>query len=293
MAWQQLQLRTSAAHSESLEQVLLEFGAVAISFVDAEDQPLFQLEPGSTVIWDATVLVALFDSDHDLSQCLASLSTNNAIENRTQLAIEILEDQDWERAWMDEFHAMQYGPALWICPSWQTPPDPDAVNIMLDPGFAFGSGTHATTSLCLEWLSGEELGNKTVVDYGSGSGVLAIGAALLGADRVIAVDNDPQAITATLDNSQRNNIGSQTLSAHLPQDTPDIQSDILIANILAGPLLTLAPTLKRLLKPSGSIVLSGILEEQIGMILEVYEPLFTMQAPQIKEGWVRLTGTNK
>jgi ribosomal protein L11 methyltransferase len=293
MAWQQLQLRTSAAHSESLEQVLLEFGAVAISFVDAEDQPLFQLEPGSTVIWDATVLVALFDSDHDLSQCLASLSTNNAIENRTQLAIEILEDQDWERAWMDEFHAMQYGPALWICPSWQTPPDPDAVNIMLDPGLAFGSGTHATTSLCLEWLSGEELGNKTVVDYGSGSGVLAIGAALLGADRVIAVDNDPQAITATLDNSQRNNIGSQTLSAHLPQDTPDIQSDILIANILAGPLLTLAPTLKRLLKPSGSIVLSGILEEQIGMILEVYEPLFTMQAPQIKEGWVRLTGTNK
>ena len=293
MAWQQLQLRTSAAHSESLEQVLLEFGAVAISFVDAEDQPLFQLEQGSTVIWDATVLVALFDSDHDLSQCLASLSTNNAIENRTQLAIEILEDQDWERAWMDEFHAMQYGPALWICPSWQTPPDPDAVNIMLDPGLAFGSGTHATTSLCLEWLSGEELGNKTVVDYGSGSGVLAIGAALLGADRVIAVDNDPQAITATLDNSQRNNIGSQTLSAHLPQDTPDIQSDILIANILAGPLLTLAPTLKRLLKPSGSIVLSGILEEQIGMILEVYEPLFTMQAPQIKEGWVRLTGTNK
>ena len=107
------------------------------------------------------------------------------------------------------------------------------------------------------------------------------------------MDNDPQAITATLDNSQRNNIGSQTLSAHLPQDTPDIQSDILIANILAGPLLTLAPTLKRLLKPSGSIVLSGILEEQIGMILEVYEPLFTMQAPQIKEGWVRLTGTNK
>ncbi len=293
MAWQQLQLRTSAAHSESLEQVLLEFGAVAISFVDAEDQPLFQLEPGSTVIWDATVLVALFDSDHDLSQCLASLSTNNAIENRTQLAIEILEDQDWERAWMDEFHAMQYGPALWICPSWQTPPDPDAVNIMLDPGLAFGSGTHATTSLCLEWLSGEELGNKTVVDYGSGSGVLAIGAALLGADRVIAVDNDPQAITATLDNSQRNNIGSQTLSAHLPQDTPDIQSDILIANILAGPLLTLAPTLKRLLKPSGSIVLSGILEEQIGMILEVYEPLFTMQAPQIKEGLVRLTGNNK
>ena len=179
MAWQQLQLRTSAAHSESLEQVLLEFGAVAISFVDAEDQPLFQLEPGSTVIWDATVLVALFDSDHDLSQCLASLSTNNAIENRTQLAIEILEDQYWERAWMDEFHAMQYGPALWICPSWQTPPDPDAVNIMLDPGLAFGSGTHATTSLCLEWLSGEELGNKTVVDYGSGSGVLAIGAALL------------------------------------------------------------------------------------------------------------------
>ncbi len=293
MAWQQLQLRTSAAHSETLEQLLLEFGAVAISFVDAEDQPLFQIEPGSTVIWDATILVALFESDKDLSHCLASLSTNPAIDNRLDLTIEILEDQDWERAWMDEFHAMQYGPALWICPSWQTPPDPKAINIMLDPGLAFGSGTHATTSLCLEWLSAEELRDKTVVDYGSGSGVLAIGAALLGAERVIAVDNDPQAITATLDNSQRNNISRQTLSAHLPQDTPAIHSDILIANILAGPLLTLAPTLKQLLKPSGSIVLSGILEEQVAMVLEVYEPLFTMQAHQIKEGWVRLTGTNK
>lgn len=293
MAWQQLQLRTSAANSESLEQLLMEYGAVAISFVDAEDQPLFQIEPGSTVMWDATILVALFESNYDLSQCLASLANNPAIDNRANLVIEILEDQDWERAWMDEFHAMQYGPALWICPSWQTPPDPNAINIMLDPGLAFGSGTHATTSLCLEWLSASDLSNTTVVDYGSGSGVLAIGAALLGAGRVIAVDNDPQAITATLDNSQRNNIGPETLTAHLPDNTPDTEADILLANILAGPLLTLAPTLKKLIKPSGSIVLSGILEEQIDMILEVYDPLFTMQAPQIKDGWVRLTGTKK
>ncbi|MFT4862759.1 MAG: ribosomal protein L11 methyltransferase [Pseudohongiellaceae bacterium] len=293
MAWQQLQLRTSAAHSESLEQLLLEFGAVAISFVDAEDQPLFQIEPGSTVIWDATILVALFELDHDLSQCLAILSLHPAIDNAADLKIEILQDQDWERAWMDEFHAMQYGPALWICPSWQTPPDPQAINIMLDPGLAFGSGTHATTALCLEWLSALDINNKTVVDYGSGSGVLAIGAALLGADRVIAVDNDPQAITATLDNSQRNHIDCATLTAHLPQDTPQIRADVLIANILAGPLLTLAPTFLGLLKPSGSIVLSGILEEQISMILKVYEPLFDMQPPQIKDGWVRLSGTKK
>jgi len=293
MAWQQLQLSTSAAHSEPLEQLLLEFGAVSISFIDAEDQPLFQIEPGSTVIWDATVLLALFKSDHDLSQCLAELSKHPAIENRSDLKIEILEDQDWERAWMDEFEAMQFGPRLWICPSWQTPPDPQAINIMLDPGLAFGSGTHATTALCLEWLSAVELKDKTVFDYGSGSGVLAIGAALLGATRVIAVDNDPQAITATLDNSGRNHISSDTLSAHLPDDTPQVMADILIANILAGPLLTLAPTLKALLKPAGSIVLSGILEEQIDMILEVYEPLFEMQPPEIKDGWVRLAGIKK
>jgi ribosomal protein L11 methyltransferase len=293
MAWQQLQLRTSAAHSEPLEQLLLQFGAVSISFVDAEDQPLFQIEPGSTVIWDATVLIALFSAEHDLSLCLTILSQNPAIDNRADLQIEILEDQDWERAWMDEFHAMQYGPTLWICPSWQTPPDPQAINIMLDPGLAFGSGTHATTALCLEWLSATNLNNKTVIDYGSGSGVLAIGAALLGAERVIAVDNDPQAITATLDNSQRNHINTETLSAHLPPDTPQTQADILIANILAGPLLTLAPTLERLVKPSGSIVLSGILEQQIDMILEVYEPLFDLQAPQIKDGWVRLAGIKK
>ncbi len=293
MAWQQLKIRTSAAHSEPLEQLLLEFGAVAISFIDAEDQPLFQIEPGSTVIWDATILVALFELDHDLSQCLAILSLHPAVDNGADLTIEILQDQDWERAWMDEFHAMQYGPALWICPSWQTPPDPLAINIMLDPGLAFGSGTHATTALCLQWLSGFDLSNKTVVDYGSGSGVLAIGAALLGADRVIAVDNDPQAITATIDNSRRNHIDSAVLSAHLPQDTPQTQADVLIANILAGPLLTLAPTLVSLLKPSGSIVLSGILEEQISMILQVYEPLFEMQPHLIKDGWVRLSGTRK
>jgi ribosomal protein L11 methyltransferase len=164
---------------------------------------------------------------------------------------------------------------------------------MLDPGLAFGSGTHATTALCLEWLSATALSDKTLIDYGSGSGVLAIGAALLGARRVIAVDNDPQAIIATLDNSQRNHIDSNTLSAHLPADTPNTQADILIANILAGPLLTLAPILAGLLKPSGSIVLSGILEQQIPMILEVYEPLFTMQVPKIKDGWVRLAGVKK
>ncbi len=290
MAWQQLKIETTAAHSESLEQLLLEFGAVAISFVDAEDQPLFQIEPGSTVIWDATVLVALFEQDQALDSCLNALSQNTAVVNRASLEVEIIEDQDWERAWMDEFHAMQYGPALWICPSWQTPPDPNAINIMLDPGLAFGSGTHATTALCLEWLAATELAEKTIVDYGSGSGVLAIGAALLGASHVVAVDNDPQAIVATLDNSQRNHIDLERLSAYLPEDIPVIQADILIANILAGPLLTLAPTLKALIKPGGSIVLSGILEEQVGMILEVYDSLFDMQPPTIKDGWVRLAG---
>lgn len=293
MSWQQLKIQIRSEEIEPIEQFLLEHGAVSISYLDAEDQAVFQLEPGSTPLWDNTFLLCLFEKDCLLDETLIWLKTRDAVMNRDELCIELLEDQDWERSWMKDFHAMQFGSNLWICPSWQSPPDPDAINIILDPGMAFGSGTHATTSLCLRWLEQANLKDAEVVDYGCGSGVLAIAAVLLGAAKVHAVDNDPQAIAATIDNGQRNKIGPEILTTYLPDQTPQVEADILLANILAQPLIDLAPRLSSMVKPGGEIVLSGLLEDQAEPVLLSYQPWFNMSAAEIETDWVRLHGIRK
>jgi ribosomal protein L11 methyltransferase len=195
---------------------------------------------------------------------------------------------------MSDFKAMQFGERLWVCPSWQEPPEPSAVNLMLDPGLAFGSGSHATTSMCLQWLEKNIRNDNTVIDYGCGSGILAIAAALLGATRVIAVDNDPQAITATIENAKRNNIRKGVIETYLPDQLPDdraaLRSDILIANILAEPLMQLAEDLSHLVKPKGHIALSGLLAEQADELLEHYGSWFEMDEAVLSEEWARLSG---
>lgn len=288
--WQQISIQTHSEGVTSLEALLLDNGALAITYVDSEDQPIFQKEPGATPLWDRVTLVALFTNEQDLTNLIALLRFQPAVTNRDDLEVESVEDEAWERSWMEDFQAMQFGDRLWICPSWQSPPDPDAVNIMLDPGLAFGSGTHATTALCLEWLEQQSLDNKEVIDYGSGSGVLAIAAALLGAKRVHAVDNDAQAIAATMDNSNRNNIGNRLITAYLPDALPQMKVDILLANILAEPLHELADQLAELVAPAGTIVLSGILEEQAKGLMESYGRWFDMEQPTVRQGWVRLVG---
>lgn len=293
MPWQQIKIDTDPDHSEEVEQLLMDFGAVSLSFLDSEDQAVFQLEPGGTILWESTTVVALFEASVDLSSCIQSLASQSFVKNNQQIEIEKLEDQDWERAWMNDFTAMQFGENLWICPSWQTPPQPDAVNIMLDPGLAFGSGTHATTSLCLQWLEQAQLQNKSVIDYGCGSGVLAIASVLLGAQQAIGVDNDPQAIIATLDNSKRNNLNQEQIQAFLPEQHPDEKVDILLANILCAPLLELAQLLAALVKENGHIVLSGILEEQSKLIEDCYSPWFELNPPAVENGWVRIDGRRK
>ena len=297
MTWQQLKLQIHPDHLDFIEAQLLAAGAVSLTYLDAEDQPIFQTELGSTPLWDNLVLCALFEEDTDLAAAMQWLQSNKAVANRDTLAIEIIEDQAWERSWMDSFKAMQFGDSLWICPSWQEPPDPSATNIMLDPGLAFGSGSHATTSLCLQWLADNPVENQRVVDYGCGSGILAIAAALLGAESIDAVDNDPQAVAATKDNCARNGLPEDRVTSLLPDQFDALQRqgsvDILLANILAEPLHSLAPLFATLVRPGGDLVLSGLLAEQAEGIVSRYSEWFSMDEPVQQDDWIRLSGTRR
>ena len=294
MSWQQLRVQVRSDQLETLEQMLLDHHGLSISYLDAEDQPIFQKEPGSTPLWDKVDLVCLFEHDVNLDGLIFLLQQHPAVEDKALLTLEILEDQAWERAWMSDFKAMQFGKRLWVCPSWQDPPNPGAINIMLDPGLAFGSGSHGTTSLCLQWLEQNVNSESTVIDYGCGSGILGIGAALLGAPRVIAVDNDPQAVTATIENARRNRIPEGVIECYLPENIPrELESqraDILVANILAEPLTQLASRFSSLVRPRGQLVLSGILAEQADALLTHYGSWFEMDAPVYSEEWTRLSG---
>jgi ribosomal protein L11 methyltransferase len=191
---------------------------------------------------------------------------------------------------MDDFKPLRFGDRLWIVPSWHDAPDPHAANLLLDPGLAFGTGTHPTTALCLEWLDGQDVTSRQVIDYGCGSGILGLAALLLGADHVIGVDTDPQALEASRENARRNKVEEDRLDLFLPGDEPDTMADIMLANILAQPLIGLAPKLAAKVKPGGDIVLSGILSNQAREVMEAYEPWFIMDEPEQREEWIRLTG---
>ena len=209
-----------------------------------------------------------------------------------QHRIEQLEDRDWAREWLKDFKPMRFGTRLWICPTAYTPPEPDAVNLSLDPGLAFGTGTHATTALCLEWLDGHDLRDRLVVDYGCGSGILAIAAARLGAREVWAVDNDPQALVASRDNAARNGVMDR-LHICLPPAFPALQADVLLANILAGPLVSLAQLFAACLRPGGRLVLSGILKTQEPDIRRAYQADFAELEVASKDDWIRVSGIRR
>ncbi|KEZ72525.1 ribosomal protein L11 methyltransferase, partial [Pseudomonas syringae pv. syringae FF5] len=260
MPWLQVRLAISPEQAETYEDALLEVGAVSVTFMDAEDQPIFEPELNTTPLWTHTHLLALFEADTNAEMALAHLSLLTG-EELPEHSAEVIEDQDWERSWMDNFQPMCFGKRLWIVPSWHAAPQPDAVNLLLDPGLAFGTGTHPTTALCLEWLDGQDLEGCNVLDFGCGSGILAIAALLLGAEQAVGTDIDVQALEASRDNAGRNNIAAERFPLYLPEDLPHQQADVLVANILAGPLVSLAPQLATLIRAGGRLALSGILAE--------------------------------
>ncbi|WP_312962398.1 50S ribosomal protein L11 methyltransferase [Stutzerimonas nitrititolerans] len=289
MPWLQLRLAIAPEQASTLEDALLGVGAVSVTFMDAEDQPIFEPDLGTTPLWSKTHLLALFEADVDESNLLAHLQLLAGGE-LPDYQLERIEDQDWERSWMDNFQPMRFGRRLWIVPSWHAAPEPDAVNLLLDPGLAFGTGTHPTTALCLEWLDEQDLRGQQVIDFGCGSGILAIAALLLGAEQAIGTDIDPQALEASRDNAGRNGIEPARFPLYLPEQLPVAQADVVVANILAGPLVALAPQITALVKPGGRLALSGVLAEQAEEVRAAYRDTLDLDPTEEKDGWVRISG---
>ena len=289
MAWLQLRINTSSEYAESIGDMLSANGSQAVTYVDAKDTPMYEPTPGEIMLWPDTQVVGLFEATDDMKAIIKRLGKARILGSDFKYKLEPLEDKDWEREWMDNFHPMQFGTRLWICPSWRDVPDPNAVNVMLDPGLAFGTGTHPTTALCLRWLDGIDVANKVVVDFGCGSGILALEALKLGAKRVVAIDIDPQALQATQENARRNGVEDR-LDVYLPADQPTLEADVVMANILSGPLLELQDVISSYCKPSGLLVLSGILAEQVTKIEAAYTRDFALDESAIDGEWARVSG---
>ena len=291
--WRQLSAATGETEAELLSDLFFELGATSVSFEDEGDQPLFEPKPGEIPLWCNTRVIALFEADSDLSLVRSAVVDALGEEGIADWREEDIQDQAWERAWLAHFRPMQFGGRLWIVPTGFDPPTQgDAVCVNLDPGLAFGTGTHPTTALCLQWLDGQSPQAKTVVDYGCGSGILAIAALLLGAEKAVATDIDPQALTATLDNARKNGVAAK-VECCLPARMPPVQADILLANILANPLIDLVGELVKFVRPGGVVVLSGILREQSNEVRLAYEPYCEMEAPVFLEEWTRLVGVRR
>ena len=272
------------------EEAFLDAGAISITLQDGADQPILEPGVGETPLWDKCVVKALFVATAD-TQSISSVLIE-CFPFISNLNWELVEDKDWSQEWKKHFKPIPCDTGkLWICPSWTAPPDAEAINLHLDPGLAFGTGSHPTTMLCLNWLETQPLKDKLVIDYGCGSGILGIAALLLGASKVLAIDNDPQALLASRDNAQRNGIEDEKLILLRPDQIPsDIYADIVVANILANPLIELAEKITSLVKASGALCLSGVLNHQASQVAAAYHGNFEFEPNNVQEDWVQLAG---
>ena len=290
--WIQLVFITDPISAEPLSDALEEAGSAAVTMLDAADQALFDTGQEEASLWDQTRLIALFPDAIDPDLILAQIKEK--LKNLPPHEVIPLQNEDWERTWMSRFKPMRFGKNLWVCPSWEIPPEPGAINLILDPGMAFGTGTHETTSLCLGWLADHQslIEEKQIIDYGCGSGILAIAAAKLGAKSVWAVDIEQQALDSTRENA-RSNFVLEALDISGQNESKQIKADLIIANILANPLITLAPLFAGYSAPDGHIILSGILKEQVSLVLEAYQPFYSFTDTIYMNEWALLEGTLK
>lgn len=303
MPWLELSLTLQASQQPRAEAALEELGALSVTLRDADaetpdEQAIFEPGVGELPLWASITMQALFEDGTDQRGLSAALHELLPALDAASLHFSTVEDQDWERVWMDQYQPMQFGQRLWIYPWNIEPPDADdTVVVRLDPGLAFGSGTHPTTALCLEWLDAQDLQGRRVIDFGCGSGILAIAALKLGAASALAIDNDPQALSATADNAERNAVGErlQRLSVEAgPQAAAQVEpAEVMVANILAGPLAALAPDFARLTCPGGRLAISGILAEQEAGLLERYAEWFDELQAERREDWVRISGRRR
>ena len=291
MPWWQLSLNCDAGQLDSVETLLLDHGAQSISISDARDEPIFEPLPGETPVWSHSIITGLFAADHSPENLVQSLASSLPTSLAGSLRYACLEDVDWQNSYQHHFKPVEVGKRLWIVPSWHEAPVPDAVNITLDPGMAFGTGGHATTALCLAWLADMPLNQWRVIDFGCGSGILAIAALKLGASHVQAVDIDQQAILAAEENCRINGIATEQVMIGKPEQLANHKVDLLMANILCQPLIELHDQLSGLVKAGGKILLSGILKEQVETLQSVYQDSFDLDPPQTRDDWARISGT--
>lgn len=300
MAWLQLRAHIAPEHAEPLEELLTAEGAQAITLEDAVDDPILEPERGTTPLWNQTVLTGLYDDLEGVEEMIARVreqwaATLGGDDPCPVIEYEILADRDWSREWMDGFEPLRMGERLWIVPSWFDPPAPEAVNLMLDPGLAFGTGTHPTTALCLHWLDEMAgrglLEGRRAMDIGCGSGILAIAALKLGAAHALGTDIDPQALIASRDNAERNGVPPERFDLAPAEPAPEGRFDIVLANILAAPLLDLSAMIANRVPPGGHFALSGILSHQADQIADAYRDRgLYVEPPREREGWVCITG---
>lgn len=296
MSWLTLAVRAEADYAEALSEALLARGALSVDMLDADadtpdEQAIFG-EPGepTSAVWQHNLVNALFESDADVAGILRACCADLGLTGIPENSIETLEESDWVRLTQAQFDPIRISDRLWIVPTWHTPTDPSAINIALDPGLAFGTGSHPTTRLCLRWLDTNVKGGETVLDYGCGSGILAIAAMKLGAGSAIGVDVDAQAVVASRDNATANRVHADF---YLPEGITLAQYDVVVANILTNPLRALAPLLAGATKTGGRIVLSGILAEQAEEVMRIYAQWFDLAPAVLEDGWCCLSGKKK
>lgn len=287
MAYLQIKLHLTESDAEYFGERLTELGAQAVTFVDTQDDPIFEPELGTLQYWPNTTVIGLFAEDDDTLMILAAVQHDSRWQASMNIDIEILEERVWEREWMAHFKPMRFGQRLWVVPSNLPAPEPEAVNLMLDPGLAFGTGTHATTALCLRWLDAQNLEGQAVLDFGCGSGILGIAALKLGAQSCTGIDIDPQALQATADNAARNQVADQ-IQVFLPGAAPTEKFAVICANILAGPLTELRDIILSHAEVGSKLILSGILQTQADRLIAHYGERCTIDAVQQEGDWVAI-----